>query len=125
MYNHHYNIRLKEYARELRTATVSKAEKRLWKASLRKKQLGIRVLRQRSIDHYIVDFFCPELKLIIEIDGNSHFTKGDYDRRRQNRLESLGYTMIRFTEGEVINQLDSVVSSLQHAIYCLKDEDGL
>ena len=93
--------------------------------NLRKKQLGIRVLRQRSIDYYIVDFFCPERKLIIEIDGNSHFTKGDSDRKRQNKLESLGYTMIRFTEGEVINQLEYVVSSLRHAIHCLKNEDGL
>jgi very-short-patch-repair endonuclease len=80
------------------------------------------VLRQRPIDNYIVDFFCPEIKLIIEIDGNSHFTKGDYDRKRADKLESLGYRMIRFTEGEVLNQLDSVILSLQHAIDCLKNE---
>ena len=120
MPNNYYNPRLKQYARELRTETVSKAEKRLWQSALRKKQLGIRVLRQRPIDNYIVDFFCPEIKLIIEIDGSSHFTKGDYDSKRQLSLENLGFTIIRFKEGEVLNQLDNVISSLQHAISCLK-----
>ena len=77
MYNHHYyNKNLKEFARELRSESVSKAEKRIWKAFLSRKQFkGLRFLRQRPIDYFIVDFFCPELKLIIEIDGNSHFQK--------------------------------------------------
>jgi very-short-patch-repair endonuclease len=64
--NNHYNKNLKEFARELRTKTVSKAEKYIWKAVLSRKQTGERFLRQRCIDYFIVDFFAPELRLIIE-----------------------------------------------------------
>src|SRR5687768_3028215 len=97
--NNFYNPNLKEYARELRTETVSRAEKILWKAILSGKQTGQRFLRQRPIDHFIVDFFCPDLRLIIEIDGNSHYHKPDYDAWRQERLEKLGYHFLRFSEG--------------------------
>ncbi len=120
--NNQYNKNLKEFARALRTQTVSKAEKRIWKAILSREQTGIRFLRQRPIDHFIVDFFAPSLKLIIEIDGNSHYYKPEYDRYRQNKLESLGYTLIRFSEGEVLNQLDSVDERIRYVIYCLKEE---
>ena len=66
--NNHYNKNLKEFARELRTQSVSKAEKRIWKIILSREQTGVRFLRQRPIDRFIVDFFAPRLKLIIEID---------------------------------------------------------
>jgi very-short-patch-repair endonuclease len=124
MFTHHnYNPNLKEYARELRSQTVSKAEKRIWKSILAGKKLnGERVLRQRPIDRFIVDFFIPELKLIIEIDGNSHYRKPEYDFYRQERLIKLGYTIIRFTEGQVINQLDQVHQQLLHAILCKRCE---
>lgn len=117
--HHHYNKKLKEYARELRSESVSKAEKRIWKVLLSRKQTGIRFLRQRPIHWYIVDFFAPDLQLIIEIDGNSHFNKGEYDRKRQNKLESLGYTFIRFSEGDVLNNLDVVEEQIRHAIHAI------
>ncbi len=121
-YSHnHYNKNLREYARELRTETVSKAEKKLWKQLLSRKQTGIRFLRQRPVLHFIVDFFAPELGLIIEIDGNSHFNKGDYDRRRQDKLEALGYTFVRFSEGDVIHNYDEVHTQIYHVIHCLTE----
>lgn len=120
--NHHYNANLKDYARELRTETVSKAEKRIWKTLLSRRQLnGLRFLRQRPIHNFIVDFFCPELGLIIEIDGSSHLIKGEYDRYRQEKLESLGFTLIRFTEGSVIQNLESVHNQLTHIVFCLAE----
>ena len=118
--NHHYNPRLKDFARELRSETVSKAEKIIWKALLSKNQTGERFLRQRPIDQFIVDFFAPEIGLIIEIDGNSHMNKGDYDRYREDKLRSLGYELIRFSEGDVICNLDTVHVQLMHVIHCLK-----
>ncbi len=121
--HHHYNPKLKEYARELRTESVSKAEKVIWKGLLSRKQTGERFLRQRPIYHFIVDFFAPEIGLIIEIDGNSHFNKGDYDRYREDKLVSLGYTLIRFTEGDVIHNLDVISERVRHAIYVLKNKD--
>ncbi len=75
MNNNFYNPSLKYNARELRTATVSKAEKYIWKALLSRNKLGHKFKRQRPIDRFIVDFFCSDLQLIIEIDGNSHKTK--------------------------------------------------
>ena len=89
--NHQYNKSLRTYARELRTETVSKAEKRLWKLLARKQQ-GVGFKRQRPILFYIVDFYAAEVKLIIEIDGSSHVAKGEYDRKRQTQLELLGNT---------------------------------
>ena len=121
--HNHYNPKLKEYARELRTETVSKAEKYMWKGLLSRKQTGERFLRQRPITNFIVDFFAPEIGLIIEIDGNSHWNKGDYDRYREDKLVSLGYTLIRFTEGDVIQNLDVVSERVRHVIYALRNKD--
>ena len=120
MSNNYYNPKLKEFARELRTETVSRAEKYIWKHVLSLNKQGVKFKRQRPISNFIVDFLAQDIGLIIEIDGNSHMNKGDYDRMRQDKLESLGYTMIRFSEGDVINNLGEVMTQIQHVIYCLK-----
>ena len=119
--NNHYNKNLKQFAQELRTQSVSKAEKKIWKSILSKEQLGERFIRQRPIHNFIVDFFCPKLGIIIEIYGNSHLSKGEYDFYREEKLKSLGYEIIRFSEGEVLNQLDEVTDKIRHVIYCLKE----
>jgi len=120
--NSHYNPELKKYANELRNESVSRAEKYLWKAVLRKKQLDVAFKRQRPVDRFIVDFFSAEIGLIIEIDGNSHSTKGSYDRYRQERLEKLGYTIIRIKEGEVLNRYPEVEAKIVRAIEILKSK---
>ena len=122
--NNHYNSKLKKYARELRNQTVSKAEKFIWKAVLSRKQLGVGFKRQRPISNYIVDFFCAELKLIIEIDGNSHYFKGEKDRIRQDNLKKLGYTVVRFDESVVLNQFDDVYEQLVHIVESLKEQSS-
>lgn len=114
MSNNYYNSNLKEFAHELRTETVSRAEKYLWKHVLSRNQQGVKFKRQRPILYFIFDFFAQEIGLIIEIDGNSHSNKGDYDKMRQNKLEALGYTILRFSEGDVITQIE-------HVIYCLRE----
>lgn len=121
MSNNYYYSNLKEFSRELRNETVSRAEKYLWKYVLSRNQQDVKFKRQRPILYFIVDFFSQEIGLIIEIDGNSHLNKGDYDRMRQDKLEALGYTMIRFSEGDVINNLGDVITQIQHAIHCLKE----
>jgi very-short-patch-repair endonuclease len=81
--NNFYNENLKIFAHELRTESVSKAEKYLWKSLLRGNKIGVKFNRQRPIDNFIVDFFSKELGLIIEIDGSSHFNKQnmiDFDK---------------------------------------------
>jgi very-short-patch-repair endonuclease len=120
--NNHYNKVLRDRARALRNASVSKAEKFLWKRLLSRKQLGVSFKRQRPIGNYIVDFFASEIQMIIEIDGNSHANKGDYDSIRHEWLKRQGYTIVRFSEGDVLNDFDSVRVRLSHAVYCLRDE---
>jgi very-short-patch-repair endonuclease len=120
--NSDYNKNLKEYARALRKESVSLAEQRLWKRLLSKGRMGVKFKRQRPINNYIVDFFAQEIKLIIEIDGNAHLNNGKYDFRREEILKNLGYQVLRFSEGKVINQLDDVHRSVAHAVYCLKND---
>ena len=118
--NNHYNINLKEYARKLRTETDSQAEKFLWKSVLSRKKTGERFLRQRPIYNYIVDFFAPEIGLIVEIDGNSHWSKENYDTHRQEQLERLGYVFLRLREGDVIQDIELAKQQIDYAIFCLK-----
>ena len=125
MNNNFYNKKLREYAHELRTESQSKAEKFLWKAALSRNQMGVKFKRQRPVLYYIVDFFCQDLMLVIEIDGSSHISKGEYDERRQMQLERIGCTFLRFQEGEVLNQLEKVHEQISHAIYCLKKDKGM
>ena len=92
-----YEPRLKELARELRRhGTLS--EILLWKQLKGKRMLGYDFDRQKPIDHYIVDFYCQELRLAIEIDGESHWQAGDEDRIRLSRLEQLGIRFLRFPD---------------------------
>jgi very-short-patch-repair endonuclease len=120
--NHFYNKNLRQNAHELRKNSVSKAEKYLWKA-LRCGQQGVKFKRQRPISNFIVDFFAQEIGLIIEFDGNSHFYKASYDAYRQRKLLELNFQILRFTEGEVMHNLDEVLTRIQHAIYSLKSMD--
>lgn len=116
----YYNSNLREFARELRYESVSRAEKYLWKALLSKGRSGTKFKRQRPISNFIVDFFSAEIKLIIEIDGSSHLVKSEYDHYRQNKLEALGYHFLRFEEGEVINQFQDVHHRIVHTVHVLK-----
>ena len=110
-----YNPKLKERARELRK-NMTEAEKKLWYGCLR--TFRYPVLRQKPIDHYIVDFYCPKLKLVIEIDGDTHYTDEGkiYDEKRKNVLESYGLKIVRFTNLEVIKYLEGVCQKIEEII---------
>ena len=115
---HHYNKKLKFKARELRN-NPTKAEIILWNEILRSKQFfGYRFLRQRPIDQFIVDFFCPELKLIIEVDGISHEFDDVIARdiKREDRLKGLGYLIIRLSDWEIKNDLPGVAVHLTSTV---------
>ena len=110
-----YNPNLKEKARELRK-NMTFSEKKLWNEFLKK--LEVPVLRQRPILDFIVDFYIASSKLIIEIDGESHFTEDgkEYDQDRTEKLESLGLTVIRFTNREAIENFDGVCKRILEKI---------
>ena len=110
-----YNPLLVPRAKELRK-NMTGAERKLWFGFLR--ALGIRVLRQRPIDNFIVDFYCPAARLVVEIDGGGHFTSDglDYDKSRTEILEGYGLAVIRFTNEEVLNNFAGVCERLGELI---------
>ena len=110
-----YNPDLKQKARDLRKSGT-KAEALLWKKLQGRQLAGYKFLRQRPIDEYIVDFYCPELMLVVEIDGITHENRQKYDRARQKRLESFGLQVIRYHDSDVKENLEGVVSSLLEVV---------
>ena len=109
-----YNPKLKEYARELRkNSTLS--EVLLWK-NIKNKALGVQFHRQVPMLEYIVDFYCHELMLAIEIDGDSHLYKYEYDNKRQGELEKVGVVLLRFTDIDIKQNMFSVALSLEQVV---------
>ena len=82
---------------------------------------GYQFNRQYPVGNYIVDFICRKLNLIVEIDGSSHISKSESDRKRQDDLEGLGYVILRFSEAEVVHRLDDVVEKISYAVETLEN----
>jgi very-short-patch-repair endonuclease len=108
---------LKELARKLRN-NMTLGEVLLWQRLKRKQMQGYDFDRQRPIDRYIVDFYCKDLKLAIEIDGSSHDGEEAKvnDRIRQERLESLGVRFLRFSDLDVKQNMELVVNQIDRWI---------
>ena len=104
--NYLYNPLLQEKAKFLRN-NGTKSEAVLWKYVLKNKNTKYKFLRQRPVLNYIADFMCPELLLIIELDGKTHFEEEviKKDIVRQKELEKVGFTVIRFDDNLILNQL--------------------
>jgi very-short-patch-repair endonuclease len=95
----------------------TKAEKMLWK-ELRNKKLGVKFRRQHPLDKFILDFYAPEIKLGIELDGSSHKDNKEYDKLRTEYFESLGIKIIRFWNLEIENNLEEVLIKINaHSIH--------
>ena len=87
----------------------------LWN-QIKQHKLGINFDRQKAIGNYIVDFYCGKLNLIIEIDGNSHDSKEEYDKQRLEYLEKLNLKIIRIDDLEVKRNMKGVIVMLQKYI---------
>ena len=111
-----YNKNLKELSKSLRS-NLTEAEWCLWKR-IRLKHLGYVFYRQKPIGDYIVDFYCPRAKLVIEVDGSTHFTDEtiEYDRIREECMSSLGLRVIRFTNTEVLMRIEWVIKRIEEEI---------
>jgi len=105
-----YNF-TKEKSQELRT-NQTEAEQILWEA-IRKKSLDVKFRRQHIIGANIVDFVCLDHKLVIEVDGKIHLDQKEYDAQRTKQLESIGYSVIRFTNEEVIQDIENVIIKIK------------
>lgn len=94
------------------------AELDLWEAIRSKKMLNAKFRQQHPIDRFIVDFYCHEIKLVIELDGEIHNTSEnkDYDESRTEVLNNLGITVIRFTNLQIKHDLKSVLEKIEVAI---------
>ncbi len=110
-----YNANLVFRAKEMRKHPTP-AEKKLWQDYLR--HSPVRWLRQRPIDYFIVDFYCSALRLVIEVDGNSHFTESGmaYDLERSCILEGYGLEIVRFMNREVLEEFEGVCSRLDEIL---------
>lgn len=104
----------KEFRRKLR-ADQTIHEKILW-ARLRRNRLGVKFRRQHSIGRYVVDFYCAEKKLIIELDGRQHGEQAEYDAERTKYFESLNMKVLRFWDGEMNMNSDGVLQTIERMI---------
>ena len=107
-----YNPKLKAHARELRKQGIL-SEVLLWEHLKGRKMRGYQFMRQKPVGDYIVDFYCSKLKLVIEIDGESHDGRFPYDMERQRVLESAGLTVLRFNDSDVKKDTDNVFMAIE------------
>ena len=117
-----YNPKLKELARKLRKQGIL-SEVLLWK-QVKNRSFGVEFHRQVPLDEYIVDFYCHELMLAVEVDGNSHLFEdiAMNDVKRQNKLEKFGVNFIRFSDTEVKQQMSMILIALENKIEQLKEK---
>jgi len=109
-------IEYKQRRKDLRN-NMTEPEKRLW-SILSNNQLGVKFRRQHGIGHYIVDFYCPAINLIIEVDGESHFLEDAqaYDKVRDAYMLGLGLTTIRYNNHDVMHHIEGICQTIQHVI---------
>ena len=93
---------------------MTKEERQLWYEFLRK--LPVTVNRQKVIDRFIVDFFCANAKVVIELDGAQHFTEDGKvkDRERDAYMNALGYKVLRYSNSEIVKNFEGVCADIMH-----------
>ncbi len=113
-----YNPKLKEFARQLRNDST-RTEIFLWLKLRGKQMYGYDFHRQKPIDNYILDFFCYELMLGIEIDGYSHEFLDVYNKDvvKEKRMNELGITVLRFSDEQVLKEMENVIRAIEFYIY--------
>ena len=108
-----YNFQLKEYSKKLRHE-MTDAEKMLWQKIRRRQLKGYQFFRQKPIGKYIVDFYCPKARLIIEIDGGQHYEEHNQaeDKKRDAELNLIGFKVVRYTNLDIIKNFNSAVEDI-------------
>jgi very-short-patch-repair endonuclease len=117
-----YDQQLVTKARENRKHPTP-AEKKMWFEVLGRKSFqDLKFTRQKPLDHYIVDFYCSKLLLVVEIDGDSHTEQIGYDQKRTKRLGQYGIHVIRYTNNDVMQNLEGVYEDLWKMVEALRNE---
>jgi very-short-patch-repair endonuclease len=104
----------KEKRRKLRS-NMTNAEKLLWERIRNRQIRNKRFLRQYGVVKYIIDFYCPEIKLAIEVDGETHCSDEEieYDKNRQTEIENFGIRFLRIKNEEVFGKIDKVILKIE------------
>ena len=111
---HDYNKQLKNFAQQNRKAG-NLSEALLWN-ELKQRKMGVQFKRQRPIGNYIADFYCREKNLVIEIDGWTHDDKYEYDKERDEYMNSLGIHVLRISDKDVKQDMNNVLIWIKHNI---------
>jgi len=119
----HYNKTSEKQKRRLLRKGMTFCEKILW-IHLRRKQLGVRFLRQYSIDQFVIDFYSPEIKFAFELDGDVHNNSDqkEYDVKRQEYLETFGITFLRITNDELLSNANLAFTKIEEVINKLRQK---
>ncbi|MFN9062597.1 MAG: endonuclease domain-containing protein [Pseudanabaena sp.] len=123
--NHIFNKAEYKPRRQALRSNMTEPEEKLWQI-LRGKQMGVKFRRQHGIGHYIADFYCPELKLVIEVDGDSHRSADAqaYDTVRHDFMVSLGIITLRFTNDEVMHNIEGIHQHLTQYLNTVEKSDN-
>lgn len=121
-----YNPKLKELARKLRK-NMTFSEVKLWNELKNGQLMGYDFDRQRPIGNYIVDFFCKDLQLAIEVDGITHHDEKVMlkDEIRQDELEAIGVSFLRFDALPIVNKVEAVVRVIKEWIEVYEEKNGV
>ena len=117
----HYNKKSETEKRRSLRQNQTHCEQIVW-TQLRNRQFkGLKFKRQYSVDHYVIDFYCAELKLAVEIDGNIHDEpdQKEYDIYRQKYLEKFGITFVRITNEELLGNPNKAFKKIEYAVTLL------
>jgi very-short-patch-repair endonuclease len=100
-------------AARLLRKNMTSSEKRLWERLNHKQIRGLRFRRQHPIDFFIADFYCHEVKLVVEIDGDIHLQRKEYDNGRSAEMEKHGIKIIRFNNSDVEDNIEMVIKQIE------------
>ncbi|HXS14583.1 MAG TPA: endonuclease domain-containing protein [Candidatus Saccharimonadales bacterium] len=114
-YHYSYNKSLVGFASANRKKSTD-TEKKLWRYLRNRLMYGYKFRRQYAIGRYILDFYCVEKKLAIELDGNQHLQNNEYDSKRTAYLTSLGIRVIRFWDNEVVENITGVLEKITEVL---------
>lgn len=118
-----FNQKKETNKRRVLRNSMPKAEIVLWKKLSRKQMLGYKFRRQYSVNRYVIDFYCPGLKLAIEIDGDTHYKNNaieEYDENRQTLIKTMGIFFLRFQNPEIYKDINSVLNTIESVILKIK-----
>jgi very-short-patch-repair endonuclease len=119
----HFNKSSEKIKRRKLRQNQTEAEKLIWRFLRNRQLLGYKIKRQYSIDHFVVDFYCPELKLAVEADGGSHIEpeRKKYDIRREKYLKKFGVSFVRIKDEELFGNPNKAFAKIEDAIKKLKE----